>query len=257
MKHLYFALSFVLFFAYTLSAQYTNPLDEEYTPDQNSHFGSNSARVFSSGYQEELTVKHIIKFPLTQLARAEFALNYEYRFTPTFSIRGGLGYAFGRDFVQFLPSLMEFNDEIKYRYVGAIDLNELLLNTIYKKASISQYIGLRINNTEFNSFIEIGFKNANQNMVFNSSSYSIYDPMDTKTNSQFYYLGIGTTHQRGVGKFKFVNEISINLGIRKTKWDEYSATDISQTVTKYTLMNKQARWITPHIAVRYELGFGF
>lgn len=258
MKHLYFALSFVLFFAYTVSAQNTNPLDEEYTPDQNSHFGSNSARVFSIGYQEGFTVKHMIKFPVTQLFRSEFAVNYEYQVNDYLSLRGGLGYAYGADLVQLLASAMEIDIMFEFKNIGDLDYTQAISNSKISKGSLVEYLGIRYNlpNDNGSSFIELAFKNSPRNLTLSNNSYTTYTPTETTTNSKFYYVSVGTSSQKGDKKVKYVHEFSINLGLRKVTWEQYNLTGThnNETFTKNGIKNS---WLVPHFCFRYELGFGF
>ena len=260
MKIIFLLLITILLVSQGIIAQKANPLDNIYTPPDNSPFGSKIVQLKS---REKICGQDVnnLKVVVTDILRYEMHLVYERNITPSFNVAVSFGLPLGNDI--FENNLNSYGLMIEFYEPPS---NVLPITTLYKisnshsgyifSTSLKYYI-----NEDYgrSTFFEFSYKQSLRNfLVSDTSKYTFIDhALDFKARIQNFSVLYGFLWTSGKRKIGIVNEFSIGLSFKKTDWDLYLAQNNSHFLKYSKLENKKESYWSPMFLIRYQVGIGW
>ncbi|MBA3899935.1 MAG: hypothetical protein H0X62_06955 [Bacteroidetes bacterium] len=269
MKHLATLLTLAAtLFTIAISAQnepgISNQLDQRFTPPPNSvlgkETGGSKSNFIGSG---ELT--NVIKFNPILLSRNIAAVFYERYITEEFSLTGGLGFCYGKDFFTQIGSSMDF-ELIESNSISLFSLSDMMnRGTFVSGGNYFSSIALRLYWETYDNYrtayLELNARNYKNTLSLTESNYiPLHDITSVEIRNTTYNFIIGTqisTH----GNIKTVHDIYGGFGVRGTRYNIFETKSFydSNGIPEERLLktqNHEKRYF-PMFLVGYIFGFGF
>lgn len=255
LKHLLVLLVFPLFFS--AKSQTVNPLDEKYTPPKSSlFFEENSKRASFGGVDLS---NHSIKFPVLDLIRGEFRVLYEQKVFNNFSVEGGVGLSFMKDFVNSKVAIVmaglwgDADYDVGWHSYDRAPVKMMLDNSSFESGFIYS-IALRYyfpKVPQSPSFIDITCKRVNlehyvSGVNFRSSTF-VY-------NNTYLTLNLGFSSKSDHVSRQFWNSLAFGVGAKFGKWDEYLPNYAPFLNPVYSKSGLFRKGVSPLFTVKYVVG---
>ncbi len=249
-----------------------NDLDGKYTPDKASLFNS-STDASSSSKGDGTSIKNVISFDITNLARSTASFYYERALNKIIAAQVGMGAMFNKDEIQqtFIPvGLAIFNSNQNNYGSNSISLTDVLKNSSYNSSGIFLAGGLKLyvsGTAPKGVYFQVGVTYAVSNLLFNSSTYNSYysypvsGPPNIAVKNLNFNFTWGYQFVVGVGKVKFVNTVYAGIGIKKISYNGISETTTTNsngnTVYSYMVDANPSTVVVPSMIIGFSLGVGW
>ena len=250
-----------------------NDLDKLYTPDKNSASPSNGSSSSGSTYGEK---KNFVKFNFALLARSTCGFFYERKITDWFSVQGGLGFCFGKDYAQYLATegeiftLSPSNSKISLEKIqnNGTFLSGVTNNPFLSGAVRFSFDGLYSSwygNDDRKSYLELSVRYYKHHyslttLPYNNPGDKIIGGEDLSVKNTCYMLTWGSQIETD-SKLVTSHEFYVGAGIRRSTYNIFTSTDpynsFSSSNTTYTNTLMEETIATPMFTIGYVLGFGF
>ena len=255
-----------------------NDLDGKYTPDKTSLFNS-STDAYNTGSRnsDEVRIKNVISFDISNLVRSSATVYYERALHKILSVQVGIGSLFAKDQVQqtFIPVglavFSEQNGNNTYTNSSATSLTDILKNSSYRSPGIFLAGGIKLyvsGTAPKGIYFQVGTTYAVSNLLFNSANFTGYNgitvqgsPNISVRNLNFNFTW-GYQFVFGVGKVKFVNTVYAGVGLKRITYTgvaEYNGVyNYSTGITSpsYYQIGSDQSVIVPSMILGFSLGVG-
>ncbi len=249
-----------------------NDQDKNYVPDKTSIFNSDGKNGTKERTSNNSEIHDLIELNPFMLARNIFALQYEHKFGDMFGVQGGLGYCYGKDYMQTIIPTWEDNGG------SNIDDATLLTKGVYKGSSLYLSLAARLYFNSYNrysgdentGYLEMGIRHYKNSMLMSDSTAIttgggqggyIHGAPTADIVTNLYYLNYGY-HFATDGKIRTTHHFYFGFGIRNStynQFDSYQAYNNSSgnSSTYYVMTPVTKTSVNFVVQCGYELGIAF
>lgn len=241
-----------------------NELDNQFVPDKNSIFNSES-KTGTNNSTPASDIINIIKFNATMLPRGIVSFFYQRILTEQISIQSGLGASFNKD--RILSFVSGVSEEFSNN-PSTVGLNKIMQFGEFNGASLFASLSMRLSwesyYGDFTPYFEINSRYySNKLRLTKLNEYNSFELLDGTPeviirNTSFNLIyGVQYLTE---GQIRTSHEYYLGVGMRNTSFNAFTSSEVQMSNNNYTLYTKTAarsKTFAPSFIIGYVFGIGF